>query len=56
MTIKKGEKQYQAEDCGTIWRIRRTVGGVEVTYTVNKALAPDTAALESYILSHDDLF
>ncbi|MBQ3279656.1 MAG: hypothetical protein IJG94_10940 [Clostridia bacterium] len=56
MIIKKGEKVYHVEDAGKSWTVKRTLGGVDVKYTVDKALAPDAAALEAYIAANDDLF
>lgn len=56
MEIKKGEKVYRVNDAGKSWTVKRTVGSVEVKYSIDKALAPDIAALEAYITANDDLF
>ena len=56
MEIKKGEKVYYVTDTGKSWTVKRTLGGVDVKYTIDKALAPDAAALEAYIAANDDLF
>ena len=56
MEIKKGEKVYQVNDTGKGWTVKRTLGGVDVKYIIDKALAPDAAALEAYIIANDELF
>ncbi|MBR1584491.1 MAG: hypothetical protein IJ662_03005 [Clostridia bacterium] len=56
MEIKKGDKVYQVNDAGKSWTVKRTLGGVDVKYTIDKTLAPDAAALEAYIAANDELF
>jgi hypothetical protein len=56
VTITKGEKVYHVNDTGKSWTVKRTLGGVDVKYVIDKTIAPDAAALEAYITAHDDLF
>lgn len=56
MIIKKGDKVYYIDDAGKSWTIKRTLGGVDIKYTIDKSLAPDAAALEAYITANDELF
>lgn len=53
MEIKKGDKVYQVNDTGKNWTVKRTLGGVEVKYIIDKALAPDAVALEAFIAAND---
>ena len=56
MTITKGDKMYIITDKGAQWSITRDLGGVKVEYSIEKDLAPDAKALETYILNNHELF
>ena len=56
MLICKGDKEYNASELQTAWKVERTIGGVTVEYKVSKELAQTIDELERYIVENDDLF
>ena len=52
MIITKGEKAYMVTELESCWRVVRDVGGLQIEYKVDKALAPDAAALEAYMIEN----
>ena len=49
MIIKKGEREYSVTELSHKWKVKRTLGGVEIEYKIPKEAAPDATAVKKYI-------
>ena len=55
MIITKGETVYVVEDKGTYWLLKYSIGKVDASIRVDKALAGDFEALSKKVLSDEEL-
>lgn len=56
MNITSNGTSYDVTELKNEWKLRRTIGAVEVDYRVSKDAAPDLAALERYVKENAELF
>lgn len=56
MLISKNGREYTVTESGHEWKVERMVGGVAVVYRIPKEAAPDSTAVERYILDNDEIF
>lgn len=56
MLISKNGHEYTVAELGHEWKVERTIGGIAVAYRIPKEAAPDMAAVERYIMEHDEIF
>lgn len=56
MVIQKNGREYTVTEKAREWKVERTIGGVSVVYRIPKEAAPDSAAVERYILDHNEIY